>query len=310
MGRDIQTLCQNPSVLACLIQHIDEVRVFEDIGNLWGTKQVFDILGNAGGQTAPFTESFPDFYGVGGCLLLLQKQMKLVNVVSGGFTGTSVGCHTPPNLILNNQHTDFLQLIAKLLDVIADQTVIDVHIGSIVEQLQRTLHIDFQCSRHMMGFFLVLFEKCVIQVLKDRHIFRNRIVKISLVNLMHTTVNNCLFNGLQAVLTSHDQLAEGKNEVCFQGNRVIILRVVDIDVHGIDIVGTGRTDLDYLTFKLVNQRRIFCFRVADDNVIIRHEERIGNLTLCGEGFTGTRRTKDKPIGILQLLSVHHNQVVG
>ena len=162
----------------------------------------------------------------------------------------------------------------------------------------------------MMGFFLVLFEKCVIQVLKDRHIFRNRIVKISLVNLMHTTVNNCLFNGLQAVLTSHDQLAEGKNEVCFQGNRVIILRVVDIDVHGIDIVGTGRTDLDYLTFKLVNQRRIFCFRVADDNVIIRHEERIGNLTLCGEGFTGTRRTKDKPIGIFQFLSVHHNQVVG
>ena len=236
--------------------------------------------------------------------------MELVNVVSGGFTGTSVGCHTPPNLILNNQHTDFLQLIAKLLDVIADQTVIDVHIGSIVEQLQRTLHIDFQCSRHMMGFFLVLLEKCVIQILKNGHIFRNRIVKISLVNLMHTTVNNRLFNGLQAVLTSHNQLAEGKNEVCFQGNRVIILRVVDIDVHGIDIVGTGRTDLDYLTFKLVNQRRIFCFRVADDNVIIRHEERIGNLTLCGEGFTGTRRTKDKPIGILQLLSVHHNQVVG
>ena len=54
----------------------------------------------------------------------------------------------------------------------------------------------------------------------------------------------------------------------------------------------------------------FCFRVADDNVIIRHEERIGDLTLCGKGLTGTRRTKDKPIGIFQFLSVHHNQVVG
>ena len=126
---------------------------------------------------------------------------------------------------------------------------------------------------------------------------------------MHATVNNRLFNGLQAVLTSHNQLAEGEDKVRFQGNRVIVLRVVDVDVHGIDIVGTGRTDLDYLTFKLVNQRRIFCFRVADDNVIIRHEERIGNLTLCGEGFTGTRRTKDKPIGILQLLSVYHDKVV-
>ena len=36
----IRDRCQNTSVIACLIQHIDEIRVFEDVGNLRGTKQV------------------------------------------------------------------------------------------------------------------------------------------------------------------------------------------------------------------------------------------------------------------------------
>ncbi|CAN4000872.1 hypothetical protein ICNMLN_ICNMLN_04935, partial [Dysosmobacter welbionis] len=74
MRRNVQPLCQNTSVIACLIQHIDEIRVFEDVGNLRGTKQVFDILSNTGRQAAPFTESLPDFYGIGCRLFFLQKQ--------------------------------------------------------------------------------------------------------------------------------------------------------------------------------------------------------------------------------------------
>ena len=127
---------------------------------------------------------------------------------------------------------------------------------------------------------------------------------------MHTTVDNRLFDRLQAIFTAHNQLTERQDEVGFQRHRVIILGVVQVDVHRIDIVGTGRTDLHDLTVELVNQSRIFCFRVADDNVIIGNEERIGDLTLCGEGLTGTGSTKDKPVGILQFLSVHHDKVVG
>ena len=310
MGRNVQTLRKDASVLTCLIQHIDEVRVFEDVCNLRGAKQVFDILRDAGRQSAPFTESFPDFHGVGGGLFFLQKQVELVDVVSRGFTCGSVGSNTPPDLILNNQHTDFLQLIAKLLDVVTHQTIVDVHIGAVVEQLQGTLNIDFQSRCDMVGFLFVLFQKCVIQVLQNRHILRNRIVEILLVDLMHTTVDNRLFDRLQAIFTAHNQLTEGQDEVGFQSHRVIILGVVQVDVHGVDIVGTGRTDLHDLTVELVNQSRIFCFRVADDNVIIGNEERIGDLTLCGEGLTGTGSTEDKSVGVLQFLSVHHDKVIG
>ena len=57
----------------------------------------------------------------------------------------------------------------------------------------------------MMSFFFVLLQKGIIQILKDRHILRCRIVEISLVDLMHTTVDHRLFDRLQAILTAHNR---------------------------------------------------------------------------------------------------------
>ena len=52
------------------------------------------------------------------------------------------------------------------------------------------------------------------------------------------------------------------------------------------------------------------FWVADDNIIVRHEERIADLTLCAERLAGAGGAEDQAIGVLQLFAVHHNQVVG
>ena len=54
----------------------------------------------------------------------------------------------------------------------------------------------------------------------------------------------------------------------------------------------------------------FCFRVADDNIIVRHQKCVGDLTLCRETFARTGSAEDQTVGIFQLLSVHHNQIVG
>ena len=213
MGGDVQTLCQNASVLTCLIKHIDEIRVFKNIGNLRRTKQILNILRDTSRQTAPFTESFPDFYGISCRLFIFQKQVELINIVSGRFSCTPVGC----------QHTDFLQLVSKLLNVKANQAILNVHIGSVVKQLQRTLHIDFQSRCHMMCFLFILHEQCVIQILQNRHILWYRIIKILLIDLMHTTVDNCLFYRLQTIFASHNQFAERKDKISFQRHRIIIL---------------------------------------------------------------------------------------
>ena len=54
----------------------------------------------------------------------------------------------------------------------------------------------------------------------------------------------------------------------------------------------------------------FCFRVADDNIIIRHQKSVGDLTLCRETFARTGSAEDQAVGVFQLFAVHHNQIVG
>ena len=60
----------------------------------------------------------------------------------------------------------------------------------------------------------------------------------------------------------------------------------------------------------IDQRVILTFRVADDHIIVSEEDHVGDLTLRGEGFTGTGRTKDQTVGVLQPFPVYHDQIVG
>ena len=53
-----------------------------------------------------------------------------------------------------------------------------------------------------------------------------------------------------------------------------------------------------------------CFRVADDNIIVRHQKSVGDLTFCRETFAGAGSTQNQAIRVLQLLPVHHDKVVG
>ena len=52
------------------------------------------------------------------------------------------------------------------------------------------------------------------------------------------------------------------------------------------------------------------FWVADDNIIVCHEECVADLTLCAEGFTGTGSAQNQAVGIFQSLSVHHDKIIG
>ena len=106
MGTDIQLLGKNLSIATGLVQHINEVAVLKDILNLTAGKQIFDVLCNTGGNAAPLSETLPDFNGISRRLLLTKQQMELVHIISGCFTGITVGRYTPPDLILNNQHTN------------------------------------------------------------------------------------------------------------------------------------------------------------------------------------------------------------
>ena len=71
--------------------------------------------------------------------------------------------------------------------------------------------------------------------------------KVGLVDHLHRPVNDRFLDGLQPRLAAHDELAEGQHEVGFQRQRVFFLRIVEVDVRGVHIVGAGRGQPDHLT---------------------------------------------------------------
>ena len=58
MWADIQLIRQNLTITGCLIQHINEVAVLKNVRHFAGRKQVFHVLGDAGGNTAPLRNRF------------------------------------------------------------------------------------------------------------------------------------------------------------------------------------------------------------------------------------------------------------
>jgi len=73
---------------------------------------------------------------------------------------------------------------------------------------------------------------------------------------MHTAVDDGFLHRQQTFLAAHHQLAEGKDKVGFQGKRVIFLRIVGVNVHGVDELGAVGADFDDLTLQTIHQRRV------------------------------------------------------
>ena len=52
------------------------------------------------------------------------------------------------------------------------------------------------------------------------------------------------------------------------------------------------------------------FRVADNDVVVGNEESVCHFPLCRKGFSASRRSQDKPVGVFKLLAVAEYHVVG
>ena len=310
MRGNAQLLGENLPIPACLVEHIHEVGVLKNVLHLAGRKQVFDILRDAGGDAAPLAEPLPNLHRVGGSLFLSQKQVHLVDVVAGGLVSGAVDGDTVPHLVLNHKHTDFLQLLAKLLDVIADNAVIDVHIGSAVEHIEGAGHIDFQRRGDVLRLFLVLRPQQVVKVLQDGHILRARVVEIILIDQPHTAVNDGFLHRGQPLLASHDQLAQRQDKVGLERQRVVLVRVVQVQIHRVDVIAAGGRNLDDLPMQALHQGRVLGLRVADDDIIRGEQEAVGDLTLGRKALAAARCSQDQPVGVFQQFSVHHDEVVG
>lgn len=96
----------------------------------------------------------------------------------------------------------------------------------------------------------------------------------------------------------------------FQGQRVIFLGVVQVDIHRVHVLGAGRGNVNDLAFQLLHKSRVLSLRITDDHIVVRHQKRIGDLALGTEGLTGTGSSEDQAIRVFQGLPIHHDQIVG
>ena len=154
--RQVEPFRKDFPVPGRLIEQRDKIAVFQNVFDLRGGKQVFYILRRTGWDAAPFPEPLPDFSGIGCRLFLFQKQVELVGKVPCGLALAAVGGDTAPNLVLDNEHPQLFELLAQLLDVKGHKPVADVHVGTVVKDIQGAGHIQVKGLRHTVSLRDVL----------------------------------------------------------------------------------------------------------------------------------------------------------
>ena len=133
--------------------------------------------------------------------------MELVYIVPGVLFAVAVDGNAVPDLILDDKHTQFFQLFAQLFDIETDNSVIQLHIGLVIEHSQRTIDVDFQCRGDTLRLPFLLLPQAVVQITERRHIFRLRVVQILLIDQRQAAVNNRLFFRLHTIPCAHNQFA-------------------------------------------------------------------------------------------------------
>ncbi len=131
-----------------------------------------------------------------------------------------------------------------------------------------------------------------MEVPQHRHFLRPGVLQVLPVDHMDAAVHHRFLHRLQPGLAAHNQLHEGEDEVAFQRQGVIILRVVEGYVHGVDVLVGGGGNVDHLPAQPPDQGRILVLRVYNGNIILGNQESIGDLPLGGEGLAAAGGAKD------------------
>ena len=132
---DIEELGQLGPVVCGLIQHDYHLGVGEHGAALNGIQQILHVLGDGAGMTALLAKLAIGVIEEQSALLVFKDHMELVDDEIGGLTLLGVGDDTVEHGIGNGEKSCGLQLIAKVVDVVADKAVAGVHIGLVGEYI-------------------------------------------------------------------------------------------------------------------------------------------------------------------------------
>ena len=149
-----------------------------------------------------------------------------------------------------------------------------------------------------------------MEVPQHGHFLGPGVLQIVPVDQVDTAVYHRFLDGLQPRLAPHDQLHEGQDEIAFQRQGVVVLGVVEVQVHGVDVLIGRGGNVNHLTAQPPHQGRILVLRVDDGDIVLGNEKGVGDLPLGREGLAAAGSAQNQAVGGFELLSVCHDEVVG
>ena len=130
--------------------------------------------------------------------------MELVEVAPCSDTAQEIHGHLRIDKVLHNEHGNRPKPGPQLFQIKAHKAAVQVHIGFMVEHVERARHIDFKGCCQPYRLALGLGTEQVIQGLEGRHFACFRVLQVFPVHLAHTAVNDGTLHRLQAVLAADD----------------------------------------------------------------------------------------------------------
>ena len=86
--------------------------------------------------------------------------------------------------------------------------VVHVNVGTVIEHIQGAIDVDFQRRSDILRLRLRLFQKQLIQVAQDRHIFRAWVLQIIPVHKPRAAVNDGPLNRGKPFLAADNQVTQ------------------------------------------------------------------------------------------------------
>ena len=238
---------------------------------------------------------------------MLEQQIDLINIDPGVALQPTVADDAVEDAVQHHQHPHRQKLLAKVPDIVAEDTGIGVHIGGLGKGVETAVCKQFDGQRHILCFLFRLAEQLGVEVLQggDRAVIAA--ADIVPVHLGGAAVNDGLFLGRQ-LARPDELLTEGKQKFRFQHHRILAIAIALLHIHGVDMVGRGGGDVDDLTAKTFDEGPVLRFRIDDDDIVLRGQRQRHHLLLGAEGFAGAGDTQNECVAVEKLPAVRYDKI--
>ena len=201
-----------------------------------GLQQILDILADPRAASLILSHAFPEGEQEVGAVLMLEQQIDLVDIDPGVALQPTVADDAVEDAVQHHQHSYRQKLLAKVPDIVAEDTGIGVHIGGLGKGVETAVCKQLNGQRHILCFLFRLAEQLGVEVLQggDRAVIAA--ADIVPVHLRGAAVDDGFFLGRQ--LACPDELfTEGEQELGFQHHGVLSVPIALLHIHGVDMVG-------------------------------------------------------------------------